>query len=140
MHALDPCEPRDAARLQPIEDSRNARIGAARVGVADVGGEEFKEAISWRARLRRRPESELPEPGQSRFIHQSENSKMFRDEAPYQSGQRHQPSSRCRTNSLGKVVTQALHVQLHKSPARCGALGLDLNLFDVGDDVGLLAV
>ena len=65
---------------------------------------------------------------------------MFRDEARYQSGQRHQPSSRCRTSSLGKVVAQALHVQFHKSQARCGALGLDLNLFDVGDDVGFLAV
>ena len=37
---------RDAARLQPIEEFHGgARIGAARVRIADIGGEEFKEAI-----------------------------------------------------------------------------------------------
>ena len=46
MHALDRREPRDAARLQPIEEfDGGARIGAARVRIADIGGEEFKEAI-----------------------------------------------------------------------------------------------
>ena len=46
MHALDGGDVRDAARLQPIEKlDGSARIGAARVRVADVGGEEFKEAI-----------------------------------------------------------------------------------------------
>ena len=46
MHALDGGDVRDAARLQPIEEFyRRARIGAARVRIADVGGEKFKEAI-----------------------------------------------------------------------------------------------
>ena len=37
---------RDAARLQPVEEfDGGARIGAARVRIADIGGEEFKEAI-----------------------------------------------------------------------------------------------
>jgi hypothetical protein len=46
MHALDRREPRDAARLEPIEEfDGGARIGAARVRIADIGGEEFKEAI-----------------------------------------------------------------------------------------------
>ena len=46
MHTLDRREPRDAARLNPIEKlRRRARIGAAGVRVANVGGEEFKEAI-----------------------------------------------------------------------------------------------
>ena len=46
MHALDGGDARDAARLHPIEEfDGGARIGAARVRVADIGGEEFKEAI-----------------------------------------------------------------------------------------------
>ena len=46
MHALDGGDVRDAARLQPIEEFHGgARIGAARVRIADIGGEEFKEAI-----------------------------------------------------------------------------------------------
>ena len=46
MHALDGGDARDAARLQPIEEfDGGARIGAARVRIADIGGEEFKEAI-----------------------------------------------------------------------------------------------
>ena len=46
MHALDRRDVRDAARLQPIEEfDGGARIGAARVRIADIGGEEFKEAI-----------------------------------------------------------------------------------------------
>ena len=46
MHALDRRELRHAARLKPVEEFHGrARIGAARVRVADVGGEEFKEAI-----------------------------------------------------------------------------------------------
>ena len=46
VNALDFAELRDALRRQPIEklDSR-ARIGAACVRVAGIGGEEFKEAI-----------------------------------------------------------------------------------------------
>jgi len=45
MHALDGGDVRDAARLQPIEEFHGgARIGAARVRIADIGGEEFKEA------------------------------------------------------------------------------------------------
>ena len=46
MHALDGGGARDAARLQPIEEfDGGARIGAAGVRIADIGGEEFKEAI-----------------------------------------------------------------------------------------------
>ena len=46
MHALDRRELRDAVRLEPIEEfRRRARIGAARVRVADLRGEEFEEAI-----------------------------------------------------------------------------------------------
>ena len=44
--ALDRSELRHALRRQPIEKLyRRARIGAARVRVADRGGEEFEEAI-----------------------------------------------------------------------------------------------
>ena len=46
MLALDRRELRDAFRLKPVEEfRRGARIGAAGVRVADVGGEEFEEAI-----------------------------------------------------------------------------------------------
>ena len=46
MHALDRRELRDALRLKPIEEfRRGARIGAARVRVPDLRGEEFEEAI-----------------------------------------------------------------------------------------------
>ena len=46
MHTLDGGDARDATRLQPIEEfDGGARIGAARVRIANVGGEEFKEAI-----------------------------------------------------------------------------------------------
>ena len=46
VHALDRGELRDAARLKPIEEfRRGARIGAARVRVSDLRGEEFEEAI-----------------------------------------------------------------------------------------------
>ena len=46
MHALDRRELRDALRLKPIEEfHRGARIGAARVRVPDLRGEEFEEAI-----------------------------------------------------------------------------------------------
>ena len=46
MHALDRRELRDALRLKPIEEfRRRARIGAARVRVPDLRGEEFEEAI-----------------------------------------------------------------------------------------------
>ncbi len=46
MHALDRRKPGDAARLKPIEEfRRGARIGAARVRVPDLRGEEFEEAI-----------------------------------------------------------------------------------------------
>ena len=46
MHALDRRELRDALRLKPIEEfPRRARIGAARVRVPDLRGEEFEEAI-----------------------------------------------------------------------------------------------
>ena len=46
MHALDGGDVRDAARLQPIEEFHGrARIGAARVRIADIGGEEFKKTI-----------------------------------------------------------------------------------------------
>ena len=42
VHALDGGEMRDAARMKPVEEfDRRARIGAARVRVANVGGEEF---------------------------------------------------------------------------------------------------
>ena len=46
MNALDRRELRHALRRKPVEelDSR-ARIGAARVRIADIGGEEFKKAI-----------------------------------------------------------------------------------------------
>ena len=41
MHALDGGDPRDAARLQPVEEFRGgARIGAARVRIRDLRGEE----------------------------------------------------------------------------------------------------
>ena len=46
MHALDRRELRDAFRRKPIEEfRRGARIGAARVRVPDLRGEEFEEAI-----------------------------------------------------------------------------------------------
>ncbi len=46
MNALDRRELRDALRLKPIEEfRRRARIGAARVRVPDLRGEEFEEAI-----------------------------------------------------------------------------------------------
>jgi hypothetical protein len=42
MHALDRRDPRDAARLKPIEEfSCRARVGAARVRVPDLRGEEL---------------------------------------------------------------------------------------------------
>jgi hypothetical protein len=44
MHALDGGDVGDAARLQPVEEfMRGARIGAARVRIADIYGEEFKK-------------------------------------------------------------------------------------------------
>ena len=46
MHALDRREPRYASRLKPVEKfDGGARIGAARVRIADIGGEEFKKAV-----------------------------------------------------------------------------------------------
>jgi hypothetical protein len=46
VDALNRCEPRHAARRQPVEEfDRRARVGAARVRIAKIGGEEFKEAI-----------------------------------------------------------------------------------------------
>jgi hypothetical protein len=46
IDALDGRELRHAARLKPVEEVQSrARVGAARVRVANVGGEEFKEAI-----------------------------------------------------------------------------------------------
>jgi hypothetical protein len=46
MHALDCRDLRHAASREPVEEFQSrARIGAARVRVANVGGEEFKEAI-----------------------------------------------------------------------------------------------
>ena len=46
MHALDRRDLRHAARLKPVEEfDGSARIGAARVRVPDLRGEEFKEAI-----------------------------------------------------------------------------------------------
>jgi hypothetical protein len=46
VDALDIREPRHALRMNPVEEfDGGARIGAARVRVADVGGEEFEEAI-----------------------------------------------------------------------------------------------
>ncbi len=46
MHALDRRELRDALRRKPIEEfRRRARVGAARVRVPDLRGEEFEEAI-----------------------------------------------------------------------------------------------
>jgi hypothetical protein len=46
MHALDGGDVRNAARLQPIEEFHSgAGIGAPRVRIADIGGEEFKKAI-----------------------------------------------------------------------------------------------
>jgi hypothetical protein len=46
MHALDGRELRHVMRRQPVEEfMRSASIGAARVRVADVGGEEIKEAV-----------------------------------------------------------------------------------------------
>ena len=44
MHALDGGDVRDAARLQPIEEfDGGARIGAARVRIADIGDEDSKK-------------------------------------------------------------------------------------------------
>ena len=41
MHALDGGDPRDAARLQPVEEFRGgARIGAAGVRIPDLRGDE----------------------------------------------------------------------------------------------------
>ena len=46
MHALDRRELSYPSRGKPIEEfDGGARIGAARVRIADIGGEEFKEAI-----------------------------------------------------------------------------------------------
>ena len=46
VDALDRREPRHAARRKPVEEFHGrARIGAARVRVANVGGEEFKKAV-----------------------------------------------------------------------------------------------
>ena len=46
MNALDRREPRHAARFKPVEEfRRRARVGAARVRVPDLRGEEFEEAI-----------------------------------------------------------------------------------------------
>jgi hypothetical protein len=46
MHTLDRGDLRDALRLKPIEEfRRRTRIGAAGVGVPDLRGEEFEEAI-----------------------------------------------------------------------------------------------
>jgi len=46
MHAFDGRKLRHAARVKPVEEfDRRARIGAARVRVANVGSEEFEEAI-----------------------------------------------------------------------------------------------
>ncbi len=40
MHALDGGDPRDAVRLQPVEEFRGVvRIGAARVRIPDLRGE-----------------------------------------------------------------------------------------------------
>ena len=46
MHALDRREPRHAASREPVEEfDGGARIGAARVRIPDLRGEEFEEAI-----------------------------------------------------------------------------------------------
>ena len=46
MNALDRRELRQALRREPVEELHGrARICAARVWVADIGGEEFEEAI-----------------------------------------------------------------------------------------------
>ena len=46
MHALDRRKLPYPSRGKPVEKfGGGARIGAARVRIADVGGEEFKEAI-----------------------------------------------------------------------------------------------
>ena len=46
MHALDRRELPYPSRGKPIEElDGGARIGSARVRIADIGGEEFKEAI-----------------------------------------------------------------------------------------------
>ena len=46
VNALDAGKLRDALPREPIEKLRRCpRIGAARVCVADIGGEEFEEAI-----------------------------------------------------------------------------------------------
>jgi hypothetical protein len=46
MDALDDRKLPRAARLKPVEEfDGRARIGAARMRIANVGGEEFKEAI-----------------------------------------------------------------------------------------------
>ena len=64
MHALDRRKLPYPSRGKPVEEfGGGARIGAARVRIADIGGEEFKEAIGgaladggyegWRARRRK---------------------------------------------------------------------------------------
>ena len=54
MKALDRRELRHALGREPVEKlRRRARIGAARVRVADVGSEEFEEAIGGARRRRR---------------------------------------------------------------------------------------
>ncbi len=46
MHALDRRKLSYPSRGKPVEEfNGGARIGAARVRIADIGGEEFKEAI-----------------------------------------------------------------------------------------------
>ena len=46
MHALDRRKLPYSSRGKPVEEFHGrARIGAARVRIADIGGEEFKEAI-----------------------------------------------------------------------------------------------
>jgi len=46
VNALDVGELRHALRREPVEKlRRRARVGAARVRVANLGGEEFEEAI-----------------------------------------------------------------------------------------------
>ena len=47
MQALDRRDLRDALRLKPVEEVRcGAHIGAARVPVSDLRGEEFEKAIA----------------------------------------------------------------------------------------------
>ena len=46
MHALDRRDLRHAPRRQPVEEfDGGTRIGAARVRIPDLRGEEFKEAV-----------------------------------------------------------------------------------------------